>query len=109
MLIAVVWVVGLRLFQRAGRGLPWHEQARPPDGQEQPRGHSPDDGAEGDRAGVEHGPRRVRFAVAAVATLAAGVVLERSGEPSPGIGLTGVLFGATVLAAATSLPEISTG
>ncbi|MFP3581291.1 hypothetical protein [Arthrobacter sp. fls2-241-R2A-200] len=50
------------------------------------------------------------FLVAAAATLGAGVVLERSGEAIAGqIGLSGVLFGATFLALATSLPEISTG
>jgi cation:H+ antiporter len=50
------------------------------------------------------------FAVSALATLVAGVVLERAGDAaSSQIGLSGVLFGATVLALATSLPEISTG
>jgi cation:H+ antiporter len=50
------------------------------------------------------------FAVAAVAILISGVAIERSGEQFFGnLGLSGVLFGATILAAATSLPELSTG
>ena len=50
------------------------------------------------------------FLAAAVATLVAGVTVERSGEEFFGrLGLSGVVFGATVLALATSLPEISTG
>jgi cation:H+ antiporter len=50
------------------------------------------------------------FAVASIVTLIAGVVLERSGNQlASNWGLNGVVFGAAILAAATALPEISTG
>ena len=50
------------------------------------------------------------FALASVITLAAGVVLEVSGnELANRAGINGVIFGATVLALASALPEISSG
>ncbi|MDX1873210.1 sodium:calcium antiporter [Mycolicibacterium sp. 120266] len=107
-LIAVTWVVGLLLLRRAGRSLPWHESGQPPDGQEHPRGQSTTERVR--KQQISTAKSATLFGIAAVATLAAGVVLERSGEAlADRIGLSGVLFGATVLAAATSLPELSTG
>jgi cation:H+ antiporter len=110
-LITVIWVVGLLLLQRAGRSLPWHESGEAPDNQEPPRGHSQQK-AEQDATsrGVSTTRAALVFGAAAVVTLGAGVVLEQSGDAIAGhVGLSGVLFGATVLAAATSLPEVSTG
>ncbi|MCM8611949.1 sodium:calcium antiporter [Accumulibacter sp.] len=51
----------------------------------------------------------VIFVAASVVTLIAGVVLEQSGDRLADLmGINGVLFGATVLAFASALPEIST-
>jgi cation:H+ antiporter len=110
-LIPVIWVTGLLLLQRAGHSLPWHESGEAPDSQQRPRGHSrqkseKDASAKGTSTARSSGI----FGVAALVTLVAGVGLERSGDAVAGhIGLSGVLFGATILAAATSLPEVSTG
>ena len=109
--IAVLWVAGLLLLQRATRSLPWQESGEAPDNQTQPRGHSQKKTEQEASRRHESTTRAgLVFGVAAVVTLAAGVLLERSGDEIAGhIGLSGVLFGATFLAAATSLPEISTG
>jgi cation:H+ antiporter len=107
-LIAAIWLVGLFLVQRASKGLPWHEDGRAPQASPHQAGHrtrKPD-------ATKQMSTRKaaIVFAVSALATLVAGVVLEQAGDAaSSKIGLSGVLFGATVLALATSLPEISTG
>ena len=110
-LIALVWIVGLLLLRRAGHSLPWHESGQPPDGQDRPRGHSTAHREkQATAAGTATGTSAAIFGVAALVTLVAGVVLERTGDSlADHLGLSGVLFGATVLAAATSLPELSTG
>jgi cation:H+ antiporter len=111
LLIVAIWVLGLLLLTRANRGLPWQESGQAPGNQERPRGHAR---KARDQQARERGMSTARavllFASAAAATLVAGVVLERSGEGiASHVHLTGVLFGATVLAAATALPEVSTG
>jgi cation:H+ antiporter len=110
-LITCLWIVGLLLVQRAGGRLPWHESGEAPDSQQHPRGHSRSKKEQDATAqGISTVKAATIFGVAALVTLVAGVVLERSGDAIAGqIGLSGVLFGATVLAAATSLPEVSTG
>jgi len=105
LVIAGFWVVGVWLVNRARRGLPWHDTTgTAPDGQEKPLGHS--------KSAVEMSLARAGtvFAIGAAVTLAAGVVLEQTSEHiANDLGITGVVFGATILAAATSLPEVSTG
>ncbi len=110
-LIAVIWVVGLLLTQRASHTLPWTDSGEAPDSQPEPRGHSQRKRAQ---TATAHGISTTRaalvFATAAVATLVAGALAEEAGTAAADhVGLSGVLFGATVLAAATSLPELSTG
>ena len=107
LLIVVLWVAGLLLLNRARHGLPWQESGIPPDGQKEPIAHSKAKLA-------EKAPRRARtaavFTISAIVTLAGGAALESSGARIAGhLHMTGVLFGATVLAAATALPEVSTG
>jgi cation:H+ antiporter len=108
-LIAVIWLVGLFLVRRAGKGLPWHEAGAAPDtSTPRPSGHRTRSTASSKTMSTTKAA--VVFGLSALATLVAGVVLERAGDAAASqIGLSGVLFGATVLALATSLPEISTG
>jgi len=109
LLIAVIWVAGLWLISRQRDSLPWHAAGNAPNGQEVRRGHASEMRAS--RA-MKVGRQRVllRFTVASAVTLVAGLLLEQSGERlADGFGLSGVVFGATVLAASTSLPEVSTG
>jgi cation:H+ antiporter len=111
LLALLIWVIGLRLVSGPGSRLPWSESGEAPDSQSEARGHSQ---KKTEKKKTEKGVSTFRaattFGVAALLTLIAGVLLERSGGEAFGnLGLTGVLFGSTVLAAATSLPELSTG
>ena len=107
LLIGLTWLAGVWLINRARRGLPWHDSSgTAPGGQEKPRGHS--------KAVATKKMSLARaatvFALGAAVTLVAGIVLERSGaQIASHVGLSGVIFGATILAAATALPEVSTG
>jgi cation:H+ antiporter len=106
-MIAAAWVAGLWLVGRARTGLPWHDA---PGGQEPPRGHASAARAKRARQKLGLPAAAAVFAAGAAVTLVAGVVLERSGEVlASRAGMSGVVFGATFLAAATALPEISTG
>ncbi len=106
--ITIIWVAGLGLLNKARQGLPWHEQGQAPDNQK--TGPDADAPPQKPNSKQSTGAALAVFTVAALATLAAGMVLEQTGEQIAGhIHMTGVLFGATVLAAATSLPELSTG
>ena len=102
--IAVTWVLGLWLIGKARTALPW--QLKTPD--DDKAGKTKDDSSK--QPEMSTGRAAGGFLVAALLTLAAGTVLEQAGEAiAHGIGMTGVLFGSTILAAATALPELSTG
>jgi cation:H+ antiporter len=111
LLIVILWVVGLKIIGGPGSRLPWADRGEASDGQEHPPGHARKmtaQAASSKRLSTAHVGGV--FGVAALLTLVAGVTIEQSGEKFfGGLGLSGVIFGATVLAAATALPEVSTG
>jgi cation:H+ antiporter len=104
-LITLLWLLGLLVVRRARRSLPWRQTQRVDEGQRPAR--------EQDRQTNERistAKSASIFTVAALVTLIAGVVLEATSNAiADDLGWSGVLFAATVLAAATALPEISTG
>ena len=105
LLIAALWLVGVWLINKARKDLPWQEKGRAPDTSRPTNSHRQEKTERWSTARV-----LLVFALAALVTLAAGVVLEESGSAmADRVGMSGVLFGSTILAAATSLPEVSTG
>ena len=106
--IVLLWLGGLVLIARTRSNLSWKAEAvgaQPGRTHAQRRSQTP-------KPHREHSPNTILliFGAAALATLVAGVAIEMSGDTLAGrAGLSGPVFGATILAAATALPELSTG
>jgi cation:H+ antiporter len=107
--IVVVWVVGIYVINAASKDPRWQVEmpgARPGRRRrERAKPEQPHPFADRSSAWVA-----AIFGLACLVTLGAGVALEESGnELANRLGINGVIFGATVLAGATALPEISSG
>jgi cation:H+ antiporter len=106
--IVVVWVTCILILNRVRKDPKWRvvmRGARPGRHHHRiaPAKRSP-------HAGMSTGRVALLFGAACAVTLGAGIALEISGNDLANrAGMNGVIFGATVLAAATALPEISSG
>ena len=107
--IVVFWVVGVYAINKAAKDprwsvtMPGSRPGRRRAEKRQPEQPHPYTGSSNARVALI-------FGLACTVTLAAGVALEESGnELANRLGVNGVIFGATVLAGATALPEISSG
>jgi cation:H+ antiporter len=107
--IVAVWLAGVYVINRVRREPRW--QVSMP-GSRPGRRHRREAHRERPHPYAGSSTRRVVavFALACAVTLVAGVALELSGNAlADRAGINGVVFGATILAVATALPEISSG
>ena len=107
--IVLVWLVGLYVINRSRKDPRWSVSMP---GSRPGRRHRRDPHPEQPHPYAGASTRHVAliFGAACAVTLLAGVLLEESGNDLANrLGVNGVIFGATVLAAATALPEISSG
>jgi cation:H+ antiporter len=114
LLLIALWVFGLWMLKRASTAdeLPWTDHGVPPDLVAKRR---EDISVRQEQIRAKEAGRAVWvtwavFVAGSLITLAGGVVLEQASEQLAQLShLGGVVFGATVLAAVTALPEVSTG
>jgi cation:H+ antiporter len=107
--IVIVWLLGIFVINRVRRDPRWSVSMP---GGRPGRRHRRDPHPSRPHPFGTSSTRRIVlvFAAACAVTLLAGVALELSGNTlADRAGVNGVIFGATVLAAATALPEISSG
>jgi cation:H+ antiporter len=107
--ILLAWIVGILVLGRLRHGEPWTVTMP---GSRPGRRHRRERHPTAQRPYATHSTAAVAtmFIAACIVTLIAGVALERSGNGLADLaGINGVVFGATFLAAATALPEISSG
>ena len=107
--IVVAWLIGIFLIDRVRRHEPW-EVTMP--GSRPGRRHRRTPHPKAPKPFATASTLRIGliFGAASLLILVAGVALETSGSlVADRAGINGVVFGATFLAAASALPEISTG
>jgi cation:H+ antiporter len=99
--IVAFFLLGIRGLGRARERRPWVAADQAPS----PRGE-----ARSRFTGATTALVLGAFTAASIVTLVAGVMLEQTGnELADDLGMSGVVFGATILAAVTALPELSSG
>jgi cation:H+ antiporter len=110
-LIVITWLFGLLVLNRLRKSERWTSVTETVEAKMVAPSPGPVEGVRPnrfERAGTTKVV--VAFLLASGVTLVAGVVLEQSGNAlANDWGINGVIFGATILAAVTALPEISTG
>ena len=109
--IVVAWVAGIFVLDRVRRREPWQivmEGSRPAAGRRNRRVKHPT--YVPPMSNIPNARVIGLFIATSAVILVAGVALEQSGSALADMaGINGVVFGATFLAAATALPEVSTG
>ena len=107
--IVVVWLLGVYVINKVRKNPRWQVTM---EGSHRGRRHHRDPMPDQHHPFASRSTAQVAslFGLACAVTLAMGVVLEMSGNTlADRAGINGVIFGATVLAAATALPEVSSG